>query len=321
MQGSEEWRAFTPPNVRWNGCLARTWFGGQGGQCSKASLPGSSLCEQHTHKAASPSGLTHGWIHGPIPHKKLLEFQRNAWLNVPAVVEWDGEEETQSVQKKTTASNKKVNASRNPQKGVPSHKHNNNKDGALKGNNPHESLIAVVYHAKNEMVEHTAKEPKLKKPKREPQEFVQSEFEKPEQEIAEFSESLPRGKGQFCPPTTKSLENILDSDGAVRFRNMPNLVEVMSQIDVSQLGVRFSALLALQNTKRATAPQAFVACGGVPIIRRWLVEAFSESKRSIKDDHLDVVLRSLELIGGLPITYAELQQGGLGRTIWALRGR
>merc|ERR1719356_876794 len=69
--GEEGWRRFTPPSVDTHLCIARTWNQGLGGQCGKAPVQGSDFCAQH-----NKTWQTHGRVDGPIPEKKLAEFEK-----------------------------------------------------------------------------------------------------------------------------------------------------------------------------------------------------------------------------------------------------
>ena len=75
-----QWRVFTPAVVDPAKCMARTWGGGNGGQCRTRAPHGSQYCKTHAamHEAFSRdgSGGWHGAVDGPIPARKLAEFQR-----------------------------------------------------------------------------------------------------------------------------------------------------------------------------------------------------------------------------------------------------
>jgi len=70
------WRVFTPASISPRQCMARVWNSGRGGQCSSAPADGGAgLCESHSRQARSDKGLGHGRVDGPIPAKKLREFE------------------------------------------------------------------------------------------------------------------------------------------------------------------------------------------------------------------------------------------------------
>ena len=72
-------KRFTPSVVDDSRCLARTWGGGRGGQCSKRPLPGHELCAQHHAELSFKNvGGTHGLVTGEVSRAKLLEFMRYA---------------------------------------------------------------------------------------------------------------------------------------------------------------------------------------------------------------------------------------------------
>lgn len=71
----ESWRNFTPRVLNAHRCYARTWNGGMGGQCGKKKVPGSDFCEAHQDEE---SWSAFGRVDGPIPEKKLREFEREA---------------------------------------------------------------------------------------------------------------------------------------------------------------------------------------------------------------------------------------------------
>lgn len=63
--------AFTPQKIDLGLCMARIWNGGQGGQCSLQKL-GGDFCKRHQEK-----WTVHGRVDGPIPEKKLKEFEKS----------------------------------------------------------------------------------------------------------------------------------------------------------------------------------------------------------------------------------------------------
>ena len=67
-----DWRSFTPSEVDPSKCLARTWNFGKGGQCTKSKLAGERFCKGCARR------LVHGAVDGPIPEKKLIDFQKEA---------------------------------------------------------------------------------------------------------------------------------------------------------------------------------------------------------------------------------------------------
>ena len=67
-----DWRPFTPSIIDPSKCMARTWAGGRGGQCTKTKLAGQRYCTVCSKK------LAHGAVDGPIPEKKLIEFKNCA---------------------------------------------------------------------------------------------------------------------------------------------------------------------------------------------------------------------------------------------------
>lgn len=68
----QEWKRFTPTFIDASKCLARTWNGGWGGQCDHPRGNTTGLCKMHL------KDLCHGCVDGPIPAKKLAEFQKAA---------------------------------------------------------------------------------------------------------------------------------------------------------------------------------------------------------------------------------------------------
>jgi len=72
-ESDEHWRRFTPTHIYRELCLARTWNGGQGGQCTKTPASGSEFCKTHQ---TGEKWRTHGRLDGPIPGPKLKEFMR-----------------------------------------------------------------------------------------------------------------------------------------------------------------------------------------------------------------------------------------------------
>ena len=67
-----DWRSFTPSEIDPSKCMARTWNFGKGGQCTKSKLAGERFCKGCARR------LVHGAVDGPIPEKKLIEFQKEA---------------------------------------------------------------------------------------------------------------------------------------------------------------------------------------------------------------------------------------------------
>lgn len=69
---------FTPDTIDNMLCMARTWAGGKGGQCTKKSDEGSDFCKLHAKQNGAPAGLAHGRVDGDIPPIKLAEFEKAA---------------------------------------------------------------------------------------------------------------------------------------------------------------------------------------------------------------------------------------------------
>ena len=68
------WREFTPKEVNWSRCMARTWCGGQGGQCGFVPVGSGRYCKAHGAKEGKSTWL--GAVDGPIPERKLVEFMK-----------------------------------------------------------------------------------------------------------------------------------------------------------------------------------------------------------------------------------------------------
>eukprot|EP00434_Breviolum_minutum_P031880 symbB.v1.2.028195.t1/scaffold2897.1/size67685/6 len=68
---------FSPKTIDCAKCLARTWNNGEGGQCQEA-REDDLLCYKHQRMAVSKQGLLNGLVNGPIPEKRLREFQEAA---------------------------------------------------------------------------------------------------------------------------------------------------------------------------------------------------------------------------------------------------
>lgn len=66
---------FTPAVIDQHVCLARTWNGGTGGQCTKSRVEGMTFCRVHM---TGEKWKVHGRCDGPIPDTKLREFERAA---------------------------------------------------------------------------------------------------------------------------------------------------------------------------------------------------------------------------------------------------
>ena len=67
---SETSKRFTPKKIDRSKCLARTWNKGYGGQCDSKPIANKVLCKDHTVR------LTHGYVTGSVPFKKLEAFLR-----------------------------------------------------------------------------------------------------------------------------------------------------------------------------------------------------------------------------------------------------
>lgn len=65
---------FTPKIIRMDRCMARTWNGGKGGQCSRPKTAQSDFCTRH---AENLKWQVHGRVDGHIPSKKIGEFERS----------------------------------------------------------------------------------------------------------------------------------------------------------------------------------------------------------------------------------------------------
>lgn len=70
------WARFTPADIRSDGCMARTWFGGRGGQCHSVAVAGD-FCKLH-----ATQWKKHGRVDGPIALAKLREFLRTGIASV-----------------------------------------------------------------------------------------------------------------------------------------------------------------------------------------------------------------------------------------------
>ena len=76
VPASTRWCEFTPQNINEKRCLARTWDDGYGGQCTRLALNDTlKLCAAHKVESERPLGLTHGFVTGAIPPRKLEEFE------------------------------------------------------------------------------------------------------------------------------------------------------------------------------------------------------------------------------------------------------
>mmetsp|Transcript_123310 Transcript_123310/g.310386 ORF Transcript_123310/g.310386 Transcript_123310/m.310386 type:complete len:271 (-) Transcript_123310:67-879(-) len=65
-------KPFTPEEIEWTLCLARTWNAGRGGQCLRHRRDGSDFCAMH---GAGDKWMVHGRVDGNVPEKKLREFE------------------------------------------------------------------------------------------------------------------------------------------------------------------------------------------------------------------------------------------------------
>lgn len=67
---------FGPEKIDYGLCMARTWAGGRGGQCTQKRADGDNdFCSMHRRDG---KWEVHGRVDGPIPEAKLAEFQRHA---------------------------------------------------------------------------------------------------------------------------------------------------------------------------------------------------------------------------------------------------
>eukprot|EP00927_Polykrikos_kofoidii_P011629 TRINITY_DN14962_c0_g1_i1.p1 TRINITY_DN14962_c0_g1~~TRINITY_DN14962_c0_g1_i1.p1 ORF type:complete len:672 (+),score=116.69 TRINITY_DN14962_c0_g1_i1:176-2191(+) len=57
-------------------CMSRIWAGGWGGQCTSCRIDGTEYCQLHLQQLKRQRYLSHGRIDGPVPPKKLLEFEK-----------------------------------------------------------------------------------------------------------------------------------------------------------------------------------------------------------------------------------------------------
>lgn len=76
----EVWKLYSPASIDRALCRARIWNAGLGGQCTRAPMPGTELCSSHKGN----KWRTHGLADGPIPWKKLSEFQAVSARTRPA---------------------------------------------------------------------------------------------------------------------------------------------------------------------------------------------------------------------------------------------
>jgi len=66
------WKRFTPETLRPNGCLARTWRAGLGGQCIHNQLASDEFCRLHSGE----KWKAHGRVDGAVPDAKLKLYIR-----------------------------------------------------------------------------------------------------------------------------------------------------------------------------------------------------------------------------------------------------
>eukprot|EP00927_Polykrikos_kofoidii_P023930 TRINITY_DN21865_c0_g1_i3.p1 TRINITY_DN21865_c0_g1~~TRINITY_DN21865_c0_g1_i3.p1 ORF type:complete len:813 (-),score=124.11 TRINITY_DN21865_c0_g1_i3:123-2408(-) len=87
---SPSWRRFTPAVIDPNGCQARTWSGGRGGQCKmgRDRHADSEFCHKH---GLEEKWRVHGRLDGPIPLKKLGEFLKAAIFDASKACDEAGE--------------------------------------------------------------------------------------------------------------------------------------------------------------------------------------------------------------------------------------
>lgn len=84
------WKRFSPSKINPKLCMARTWCGGVGGQCTKPrarlsrSHHSAEFCQQH---GSDESWRVHGRVDGAIPDVKLCEFLRAAASAAPSLSE------------------------------------------------------------------------------------------------------------------------------------------------------------------------------------------------------------------------------------------
>jgi len=64
------WMRFTPPAVRSDRCMARTWDRGSGGQCMRLKKASQDFCGHH----GGVKWTAYGRVDGPIPQRKMAEF-------------------------------------------------------------------------------------------------------------------------------------------------------------------------------------------------------------------------------------------------------
>lgn len=81
-KATETPKASRAQGINYDLCMARTWGDGHGAQCVKQPQHKGGFCIGHERDAEKNDGVpSHGRIDGPIPAKKLVEFQKIAEKN------------------------------------------------------------------------------------------------------------------------------------------------------------------------------------------------------------------------------------------------
>lgn len=127
LNGAEEWHNFSPKTIDSKLCLARTWNASAGGQCQESRPSDSVLCYKHQRMAVSKQGLLNGLADGPIPEKRLKEFQEavvrgllgSGRKRAPAPEEKEKPERPERKRQKTSRKRPKSKGSKAEQKETP----------------------------------------------------------------------------------------------------------------------------------------------------------------------------------------------------------
>lgn len=341
QSGAEEWLPFTPSNVDESCCLARTWEDGAGGQCHHLREDGFLLCQHHERQALSTKGLVYGFVNGPIPAAKLVEFQR-AVLSSRTYTEASAASETAEAGRR---SEKKALRTERPTKGkeqsrkskktkhLKKVKKGHSKDARRLTKRSRSSRVASFAAQELDQPElPLAKRPRVASSSSTSAQIGDSgAATRPAAKVPAKWTSAPPRRSAGPPPKPSELQptiprafaELLQEDGRVKERHWAQVYSVMQDIGENQLADRLGILRITLATVKENPQRAwdFTVTGGLSALKPWIDDAVVPSNDKATAGSDRIVLIALWIVEKLipSLTVPLMQQSGIGLTLARVR--